>query len=85
MCFHLAPFIAKSNEPIFFYIKKPYFLPLFGAKLENEIFPEKSDFVTFDHLWSPNLKLEKTNEPIPRKARYEPTNQRTNQRTGMNI
>ena len=77
MYLHLTPFIAKSNDTIFFNIQKTLFLTPFSPKWGNEIFSEKSGFITFEHIYDPLTScktIEKTNETIPRKVHYERTN-----------
>ena len=75
--FHLTPFMAKSNDTIFLKIEKKLFLTPFGPKNGGwGFFPTNlapSLFSIYDPLTSCK-KIEKTNEPIPRKVRYERTN-----------
>ena len=84
MYFHLAPFIAKSNDTIFFNIQKTlFFYPFLAQNSEMRFFPKNrasSLLSIYDPLTSCK-KLEKNNKPIPRKVRYAPTNEPTNERT----
>ena len=77
MYFHLTPFIAKSNETIFLKSEKIIFWSLFPQNGEMRFFLKNrasSLLSIYDPLASCK-KLEKTNEPIPRKVRHERTNQ----------
>ena len=62
--------------------KKETILTPFYPKRGNETFPDKSGFVTPEHLWSPDFmqKTEKKtiNQPIPRKGHHWCTNACTN-------
>ena len=63
--------------------KKPFFDPFSPQNSEMRFFPKNrtSSLLSIYDPLTPCKKLEKNNEPIPRKVRHERTNQPTNQPT----
>ena len=80
---HFRSFLAKTNDSILHKCPKTLFLGLFGPFLpifeKMRIFP-KNGAQSLLSIYGPltSCKIsEKTNEPIPRKVRYECTHERT--------